>query len=130
MKLSEKLKLSLVEYKIASVVSSNWLENIDLKDFTALLHEYNYLNNVLKSIQYFYNIVKLEDYLYYCLENKKDLNPLYSIWNAKIDTLKNNLSKSIHSTLNDDAFLNLSNELNQLKNYCETFTKNLWIKIS
>ena len=67
MKLSEKLKLSLVEYKIASVVSSNWLENIDLKDFTALLHEYNYLNNVLKSIQYFYNIVKLEDYLYYCL---------------------------------------------------------------
>lgn len=125
MKLSEKLKLSLVEYKIASVVSSNWLENIDLKDFTALLHEYNYLNNVLKSIQYFYNIVKLEDYLYYCLENKKDLNPLYSIWNAKIDTLKNNLSKSIHSTLNDDAFLNLSNELNQLKNYCETFTKNL-----
>ena len=42
-----------------------------------------------------------------------------------IDTLKNNLSKSIHSTLNDDAFLNLSNELNQLKNYCETFTKNL-----
>ena len=103
----------------------NWLENIDLKDFTALLHEYNYLNNVLKSIQYFYNIVKLEDYLYYCLENKKDLNPLYSIWNAKIDTLKNNLSKSIHSTLNDDAFLNLSNELNQLKNYCETFTKNL-----
>ena len=125
MKLSEKLKFSLVEYKIASVVSSNWLENIDLKDFTALLHEYNYLNNVLKSIQYFYNIVKLEDYLYYCLENKKDLNPLYSIWNAKIDTLKNNLSKSIHSTLNDDAFLNLSNELNQLKNYCETFTKNL-----
>lgn len=122
-RISDELRLSLVEDKIAPVVFSKWLENIDLKEFTALLHEYNCLNNVLKSIQYFYNIEKIEDYLYYCLENKKDLKALYSIWNTEIDTLKNNLSKSIHSTLNDDAYSDLSNELNQLKKYCETCTK-------
>lgn len=122
-RISDELRLSLVEDKIAPVVFSKWLENIDLKEFTALLHEYNCLNNVLKSIQYFYNIEKLEDYLYYCLENKKDLKVLYSIWNTEIDTLKNNLSKSIHSTLNDDAYSDLINELNQLKKYCETCTK-------
>ena len=122
-RISDELRLSLVEDKIAPVVFSKWLENIDLKEFTALLHEYNCLNNVLKSIQYFYNIEKLEDYLYYCLENKKDLKALYSIWNTEIDTLKNNLSKSIHSTLNNDAYSDLSNELNQLKKYCETYTK-------
>ena len=122
-RISDELRLSLVEDKIAPVVFSKWLENIDLKEFTALLHEYDCLNNVLKSIQYFYNIEKLEDYLYYCLENKKNLKVLYSIWNTEIDTLKNNLSKSIHSTLNDDAYSDLSNELNQLKKYCETCTK-------
>lgn len=122
-RIPDELRLSLVEDKIAPIVFSKWLENIDLKDFTALLHEYNCLNNVLKSIQYFYNIEKLEDYLYYCLENKKDLKALYSIWNTEIDTLKNNLSKSIHSTLNNDAYSDLSNELNQLKKYCETCTK-------
>lgn len=122
-RISDELRLSLVEDKIAPVVFSKWLENIDLKEFTALLHEYNCLNNVLKSIQYFYNIEKLENYLYYCLENKKDLKALYSIWNTEVDTLKNNLSKSIHSTLNDDACLDLSNELNQLKKYCKTCTK-------
>lgn len=122
-RISDELRLSLIEDKIAPVVFSKWLENIDLKEFTALLHEYNCLNNVLKSIQHFYNIEKLEDYLYYCLENKKDLKFLYSIWNTEIDTLKNNLSKSIHSTLNDDAYLDLSNELNQLKKYCETCIK-------
>ena len=122
-RISDELRLSLVEDKIAPIVFSKWLENIDLKEFTALLHEYNCLNNVLKSIQYFYNIEKLEDYLYYCLKNKKDLKALYSIWNTEIDTLKNNLSKLIHSTLTDDACLDLSNELNQLKKYCETCTK-------
>ena len=121
--ISDELRLSLVEDKIAPVVFSKWLENIDLKEFTALLHEYDCLNKVLKSIQYFYNIEKLEDYLYYCLENKKDLKVLYSIWNTEIDTLKNNLSKSIHSTLNNDAYSDLSNELNQLKKYCKTCTK-------
>ena len=118
-RISDELMLSLVEDKIAPVVFSKWLENIDLKEFTALLHEYNCLNNVLKSIQYFYNIEKLEDYLYYCLENEKDWKALYSIWNTEIDTLKNNLSKSIHSTLTDDACLDLINELNQLKKYCK-----------
>lgn len=48
---------------------------------------------------------------------------LYSIWNTEIDSLKNNLSKSIHSTLNDDACLDLNNKLKQLKKYCETCTK-------
>lgn len=119
----DELRLSLVEDKIAPVVFSKWLENIDLKEFTSLLHEYDCLNKVLKSIQYFYNIEKLEDYLYYCLENKKDLKVLYSIWNTEIDTLKNNLSKSIHSTLNNYAYSDLSNELNQLKKYCKTCTK-------
>lgn len=122
-RIPDELRLSLVEDKIAPIVFSKWLENIDLKEFTALLHEYNCLNNVLKSIQYFYNIEKIEDYLYYCLENKKDLKALYSIWNTEIDTLKNNLSKSIHSTLNNNAYSDLSNELNQLKKYCETCTK-------
>lgn len=122
-RIPDELRLSLVEDKIAPIVFSKWLENIDLKEFTALLHEYNCLNNVLKSIQYFYNIEKLEDYLYYCLENKKDLKALYSIWNTEVDTLNNNLSKSIHSTLNNDAYSDLSNELNQLKKYCETCTK-------
>lgn len=104
-----------MKIKIAPVVFNKWLENIDLKEFTALLHEYNCLNNVLKSIQYFYNIEKLEDYLYYCLESKKDLKNIYSILDTEINTLRDNLSKSIHSTLNDDACSDLNNELNQLK---------------
>lgn len=129
-RISDELRLSLVEDKIPPVVFSKWLENIDLKEFTALLHEYDCLNKVLKSIQYFYNIEKLEDYLYYCLENKKNLKVLYSIWNTKIDTLKDNLSKSIHSTLNNDAYSDLSNELNQLKKYCKTCTKKSLNKIN
>lgn len=122
-RIPDKLRVSLVEDKIAPIVFSNWLENIDLKEFTTLLHEYNCLNNLLESIQYFYNIEKLEDYLYYCLENKKDLKSLYSIWNSEIDSLKNNLSKSIHSTINDDAYSDLTKELHQLKKYSETCTK-------
>lgn len=122
-RIPDELRVSLVEDKIAPIVFSNWLENIDLKEFTALLHEYNCLNNLLESIQYFYNIEKLEIYLYYRLENKKDLKSLYSIWNTEIDSLKNNLSKLIHSTINYDACSDLTKELNQLKKYCETCTK-------
>ena len=51
------------------------------------------------------------------------MKAIYSIWNTEIDTLKNNLSKLIQTTLNDDACLDLSNELNQIKKYCETCTK-------
>lgn len=122
-RIPDELRVSLVEDKIAPTVFSNWLENIDLKEFTTLLHEYSCLNNLLESIQYFYNIEKLEDYLYYCLENKKDLKALYSIWNSEIDSLKNNLSKLIHSTINDDVRSDLIKELNQFKKYCETCTR-------
>lgn len=69
----EELRKSLVLDGVSPIVFSNWLENIDLKEFTTLLEEYNHLNNIMESIQYFYNIKSIEDYLYYCLENKKDL---------------------------------------------------------
>lgn len=122
-RIPEELRKSLVLDSVSPIVFSNWLENIDLKEFTALLEEYSRLNNIMESIQYFYNIKSLEDYLYYCLENKKDLKSLYTILDNALNSFKENLSHSIHSSLQDDAYSELNKEFEKLKKYCKNYKK-------
>lgn len=120
-RIPDELRTNLVTDNTSPIVFSNWLENIDLKEFTTLLHEYNCLNNLLENIQYFYNIDKLEDYLSYSLENKKDLKSIYTLWDNSLKNLKFNLSQSIYSNIKES---DLSKELKQLKKYCTNYKKN------
>lgn len=120
-RIPEDLRKSLVSDSASPIIFSNWLENIDLKEFTALLEEYSRLNNIMESIQYFYNIKSIEDYLYYCLENKKDLKSLYTIWDNALNSFKENLSHSIHSSIQDDAYSELNKEFDKLKKYCKNY---------
>lgn len=122
-RIPEESRKSPVLYGVSPIIFSNWLENIDLKEFTTLLEEYNRLNSIMENIQYFYNIKSLEYYLYYCLENKKDLQTLYTILDNALNNLKKNLSHSIHSSLQDDAYSELNKEFEKLKKYCKNYKK-------
>lgn len=122
-RIPEELRKGLVLDSVSPIIFSNWLENIDLKEFTALLEEYRRLNNIMENIQYFYNIESIKDYLYYCLENKKDLKSLYTIWDNALNSFKENLSHSIHPTIKDDAYSDLNKELEKLKKYCKNYKK-------
>ena len=120
-RISDELRTNLVADTTSPIVFSNWLENIDLKEFTSLLYEYNCLNKLLENIRYFYDIDKIENYLYYSLENKKELNSIYTLWDNSFKNLKYNLSQSIYSNIKESDLLK---ELKQLKKYCTNYEKN------
>lgn len=117
----DELRNGLVLDNISPIIFSNWIENMDLGEFTALLHEYKILNNIIENIQYFSHIQSLENYLNYCLESKKDLKSICSIWDNILNSFKKNLSNSIHSTIADYGYSNLNKEFKKLKTYCKNY---------
>lgn len=99
-------------------VFNSWLECIDLSEYVIAIEEYQILNNMLETIQYFSNIDKLYDYIANCLNNSISLNNLINTLDEKRDILNNLISKSIFVPFKEHGIKDLDIELNKFKDFC------------
>lgn len=99
-------------------VFNSWLECIDLSEYVIAIEEYQILNNILETIQYFSNIDKLYDYIANCLNNSISLNDLINTLDEKRDILNNLISKSIFVPFKEHGIKDLDIELNKFKDFC------------
>lgn len=95
-----------------------WLECIDLSEYVIAIEEYQILNSMLETIQYFSNIDKLYDYIANCLNNSISLNDLINTLDEKRDILNNLISKSIFVPFKEHGIKDLDIELNKFKDFC------------
>lgn len=99
-------------------VFNSWLECIDLSEYVIAIEEYQILNNMLETIQYFSNIDKLYGYIANCLNNSMSLNVLINTLDEKRDILNNLISKSIFVPFKEHGIKDLDIELNKFKDFC------------
>lgn len=99
-------------------VFNSWLECIDLSEYVIAIEEYQILNSMLETIQYFSNIDKLYDYIANCLNNSISLNDLINTLDEKRDILNNLISKSIFVPFKEHGIKDLDIELNKFKDFC------------
>ena len=99
-------------------VFNSWLECINLSEYVIAIEEYQILNNMLETIQYFSNIDKLYDYIANCLNNSISLNNLINTLDEKRDILNNLISKSIFVPFKEHSIKDLDIELNKFKDFC------------
>lgn len=101
-----------------------WLSNFKhLRSFTLYLTDYNILNDLLESTQYFSSILELAPYIINCLNNnKKDLEPLYKLLESKISIYKECVTHGdTVSQLNYDSYKELHSYFKKLKKYCSSY---------
>lgn len=113
----ELQKSNLKNIDMAKVFNS-WLECINLSEYVIAIEEYQILNSMLETIQYFSNIDKLYDYIANCLNNSISLNDLINTLDEKRDILNNLISKSIFVPFKEHGIKDLDIKLNKFKDFC------------
>lgn len=99
-------------------VFNSWLECIDLSEYVIAIEEYQILNSMLETIQYFSNIDKLYDYIANCLNNSISLNDLINTLDEKRSILNDLIAKSIFAPFKEHGIKDLDIELNKFKDFC------------
>lgn len=99
-------------------VFNSWLECIDLSEYVIAIEEYQILNSMLETIQYFSNIDKLYDYIANCLNNSISLNDLINTLDEKRSILNDLIAKSIFVPFKEHGIKDLDIELNKFKDFC------------
>lgn len=95
-----------------------WLECIDLSEYVIAIEEYQILNSMFETIQYFSNIDKLYDYIANCLNNSISLNDVINTLDEKRSILNDLIDKSIFVPFKEHGIKDLDIELNKFKDFC------------
>lgn len=125
LKLSDDAIQTIIELQKSNLKSidmtkvfNSWLECIDLSEYVIAIEEYQILNSMLETIQYFSNIDKLYDYIANCLNNSISLNSLINTLDEKRSILNDLIAKSIFVPFKEHGIKDLDIELNKFKDFC------------